>query len=199
MDLRPQFLIAACLALGLSGCYAPLQREHGYPADWPEPLALSKGFPEIDGTYANHGALSSNEGVLGEITLASLIPQRWTFGQPKEAVPNPPCTDCVVLRMRPGAGWGPLPKMRATLPGPEEAREFDVEVATEKDVLLYLLEGSGSGGGFFFSSSQTRVFLTVAADRSLIAKIHSEDAGLIVVVPYYSTKYTWARFERIGD
>ena len=199
MDLRPQFVIAACLALGLSGCYAPLAREHGYPGDWPEPLALSKGFPEIDGTYANHGTLSSSEGVLGEITLASLIPQRRTFGQPEGTVPNPPCADCVVLRMRAGTKWNPLPKMRATLPGVEDARQFDVEVATDEDVLLYLLEVSGSGGGFLSGSSQTRVFLTVAEDRSLIAKIHSEDAGLVVVVPYYSGKYAWARFERIGD
>jgi len=197
--LRPQLVIVACLALGLSGCYAPLQREHGYPTDWPDPLALSKGFPEIDGTYANHGALSSNEGVLGEITLTSLIPQRWTLGQPKEAVPNPPCTDCVVLRMRPGGRWDHLPTMRATLPGPEEAREFDVEVGTEKDVLLYLLESRSDSAAYILISSQTRVFLTVAADRSLIAKIHSEDGGLIVAVPYYSTKYIWARFERIGD
>jgi hypothetical protein len=62
-------------------------------ADWPEPVALSKGFSEIDGTYANRGTLSWNEGAPGEITLASLVPQRWTFGQPKAAVPSPPCTE----------------------------------------------------------------------------------------------------------
>jgi hypothetical protein len=93
MDLRPRLVVAACLALGLSGCYAPLQREDGYPADWPEPLVLSRGFPEIDGTYANRGTLLWNEGALGEIRLASLVPQRWTFGQPVEAVPNPSCME----------------------------------------------------------------------------------------------------------
>jgi hypothetical protein len=190
--------VATFLILGLGGCYQPLTRNHGYPADWPDPLALSEGFPEIDGTYANHGTLYSQDGVAGEITLTSLIPQRWTFGQPKNPVPNPPCIDCVVLRMRPGSKWNPYPKMRATLPGPQEARAFDVDAGTQRDALLYLLEQYG-GGGIPFSSAQTRVFLTVAADGSLIAKIHSEDAGLIVIVPYYSAKFAWARFERIGD
>ena len=60
--------------------------------------------------------------------------------------------------------------------------------------------GKGGGGsGVLAASSQVRIFLTVAADRSLIAKIHSEDAGLMVIVPYYSSRYAWARFERIGD
>ena len=200
MAVCRQLVIAASFAVGLSGCYQPLKREHGYPADWPEPLALSQGFPEIDGTYANHGTLLSPEGVLGEITLSSLIPQRWTFGQPKDPVSNPPCTDCVVLRVRAGTKkWNPYPTMRATLPGPQAAREFDVELGTQKDTLLYVLEQYGDGGGYFFAGGQTRVFLTVAADRSLIAKIHSEDAGLIIVLPYYSGKYAWARFERIGD
>lgn len=200
MDSRSQLVIAACLLLGLSGCYAPLEREHGYPADWPEPLPLSKGFPEIDGTYANRGTLFSTEGGPGEIALADLIPQRWTFGTPKGGMraPNPPCADCVVLRMQPGTKWNPLPKLRATLPDTDEAREFDVEVASDEGVLLYLLQSSSSGG-LLFGSSQTRVFLAVAADRSLIAKIHNEDAGLVVIVPYHSAKYAWARFERIGD
>lgn len=199
MTLRRALVVAACLAVGLCGCYSPLKRDHGFPVEWPEPLALSKGLAEINGTYANQGTVFSSESGFGQISLASLIPQRWTFGQPKGGAPNPPCGNCVVLRIRPGSKWNPLPTLRATIPGGEQAREFDVDIASDENVVLYLLTGSGSGGGVVGGTSQTRVFLTVAADRSLIAKIHGEDAGLIVIIPYYSAKYAWARFERIGD
>lgn len=201
MDPRRAFIIAACLAFGLAGCYAPLEREHGYPDEWPDPTALSKGFPEINGTYANNGTLFSTDAGFGGITLASLIPEQWTSGKPNGGVPvpNPPCMDCVVLRIRPGTKWSPYPKLQATIPAVEGAREFDVEVLSDESLLLYALKRSTTGGGFLIGGGQTNISLTVAGDRSLIAKIQSEDLALIVVVPYYSAKYAWARFERIGD
>ena len=191
-------IIAVCLAFGLAGCSAPLKPDHGYPAEWGEPVALSRGFPEIIGTYANQGTSYSTESGFGHITLTSLIPQGWPSGQPKGDVPNPPCTDCVVLQIRPGTKWNPLPGLRATIPGVERASEFDVDVASDERALLYLLTKSASEG-VLYGQSQTRVSLTIAADRSLIARIEKTDTGLIVVVPYTSARYVWARFGRIGQ
>ena len=201
MDMRTDSWIIVAALLSIAGCHqGPMQPDHGYPANWPALTALSQGYPELDGTYANQGLAFSEEGGTMPITLASLIPQPTPFGEPKKTVPSLDCGDCVSLRLLPSTSqWHPYPTLRATLPGSEGARVFDVETYRDVDALLYLLELSGDDFVIGLGHEQTRVFLTVAKDRSLIAKIYTESGGLVLIVPYHFADYTWARFERIGD
>jgi hypothetical protein len=205
MDSRRTFTLSVCLVLWLAGCVGPIEREHGYPRDWPDPLATSKGFAEINGAYANHGTLFSTDTGFEEITLASLIPDDLTFGNAKGGVPvpNPRCSDCVVLRIRPGSTWSPSPTLQATIPAADGARQFDVEIFSGEELLRYALLKPASAGRYTFGTGQgTRLALTVAADRSLIVRIGSGNdflTGEILVAPEYFAKYFWARFERLGD
>ena len=100
----------------------------------------------------------------------------------------------------PRSAWEPYASLRAFLATGGSMAGFQIETASDENVLLYVLKVSSSSlGSVGASGSQTRVFLTRGEDGSLIAQIHSEDYALVLVAPYYSSGYTWARFERIGD
>ena len=205
MHSRGLLIVSTCFAFGLAGCVAPIKREHGYPAEWPDPLEASKGVLEINGSYSNHGTLFSTDTGFEEVTLASLIPDDGTFRKLRDGVPvpNPACTECVVLRIRPGPKWSPMPTLEATVSLADEARRFEVEALTDEKLLKYSLVKPVSAGRYSFGGSQgTRVALTVAADGSLIARIGMGDELLfaeILASPEYFAKYFWARFERVGD
>ena len=191
-----------CMAfLPLACQYAPLTANHGYPAAWPELTALSKGSAEIDGTYANEGIATSAEGGFEPITLASLIPTNRPLAQQDIAPPGTPIReDSVRLVVSPARSqWG-LATLRAFIASGDSIQGYEIETGSDENVLLYVLEISSSSlGSVAASSSQVRVFLTTGEDGSLIAQLHSEDFAMALFVPYYSSEYVWARFERTGD
>jgi len=196
-------LLLLCMAAQLAGCqHAPLAPDHGYPAAWPRPIALAKGAAELGGTYANQGIATGADGSLGPITLASLIPKNKPLARHDFALPGKPVHEDSVklVVVPPKSAWEPYASLRAFVASGGSMAGFKIETASDENVLLYVLKVSGSSfGSVGASGSQTRVFLTRGEDGSLIAQIHSEDYALVLVAPYYSSGYTWARFERIGD
>ena len=193
--------LAALLLAGCATTQAPLEPEHGYPADWPRLLPLSEGFTELNGVYANEGVATVEGGKLVPIKLADLVP---SATRRKGARPEPEsgCEDCVALRVLPADGsFLSANRLRFTVPHDSGRRVFDVDAAGTANSALYPLVGSGQSAIVGMAVSSSEVRLTTADDGSLIAQIHSTGGVLLLmVIPITSQNdYVWARFERIGQ
>ena len=206
MYARPRFTIILVAALINAGCLMSVfTPEHGYPDDWPALTRLAPGCTELDGTYVNQGVAKAPDGTAVPITLASLIPQRRhiddlpdPFSPPQDAAQ----ADSVSLKMQSATSVFSPPYTRATISVAGKTDSYKVESVCKPEGLLYVLDSADVGSLLnigLFVGGQTRVFFTRGSDRSLIAMIHDESGGLIVVIPYYSATYTWARFQPGGD
>lgn len=197
----PSVLLAVTISCG--GCAhapAPLEPDHGYPADWPHLIALSEGLTELNGVYTNLGVATTVDGKLVPITLADLVPR--TMPQKKSsAEPDLDCEHCVAIRVLPPTGeilTGP--KLRFTLASDSDVRVFDAPALGSADATKYTLQSFVDNAIVGFAFNSTNVTLTCASDASLIAKIHNASGVLLLLlIPVSSEEIIWARFERIGD
>jgi hypothetical protein len=178
--------------------------DHGYPADWSPPIALSKGLTELNGLYVNQGVATTVDGKLVPIALADLVP-RTMLHKGANAEADPGCEDCIALRVLP-ANSDSLPtlRLRFTLPPgsdrPSSPHEFDVASSGNANATQYTLQSFVDNAIIGFGFNATDVTVTCATDGSLIARIHNTSGVLVfLVIPVGSENYTWARFERIGD
>jgi hypothetical protein len=206
-ETQPRGIRAAFATLLLAGCAAtpvPLQPEHGYPGDWPQPMALGEGLTELNGIYANQGVATTGDGQLAPIALADLIPK--TTPRKKAIVElDPDCEDCVALRVLPAeSALLSMRTLRFTLPPdpdrPGSPRTFDVASSGNTDATRYTQQGLVENAIVGFGYNTTDITLTCATDGSLVARIHDASGILLLlVIPVGSEEYTWARFERIGE
>jgi hypothetical protein len=198
----PPILIAATILCG--GCAltpAPLKTDHGYPADWPQLIALSKGLTELNGIYVNQGVATTGDGKLVPMALADLVPKTMPR-KGASAETDPGCEDCVALRVLPPKGeFLSAPKLRFTLPPSPDPRVFDVPVSGNAGATLYVLQNFGQSVNVGMGVTAPNVTLTCAKDGSLVAQIHSVNSLLLLMVIPIITEdeYIWARFERIGE
>jgi hypothetical protein len=201
----PPVMFAVTILCG--GCAltpAPLKTDHGYPADWTPPIALSKGLTELNGIYVNQGVATTVDGKLVPIALADLVP-RTTPRKHASADLDSGCEDCVALRVLPARSDSlSTLRLRFTLPPgsdrPSSPHEFDVASSGNANATQYTLQSFVDNAIIGFGFNATDVTVTCATDGSLIARIHNTSGVLVfLVIPVGSENYTWARFERIGD
>ena len=200
----PRFTIILIAASTNTGCLMSVfTPEHGYPDDWPALARLGPGCSELDGTYLNQGVAKAPDGAVVPIALASLIPkQQHIDGQPDPSGPPQDAAqaDSVSLKMQSATSAFSLPYTKATISVAGKTDSYRVESICKPEGLVYVLDSSTVGiPAVGLAGDQARVFLTRGQDGSLIAMIHDESGGLIVVIPYYSATYTWARFQPGGD
>jgi len=210
-----------CLAGLLAACQTPLDR--GYPVSWPALSVLSVDGAEINETYANEGTLTTSNGEQKPITLASLIPaQSGGAGPLKHMSALFAQTGNISLTMRKPSKesgvseepWGYTKNAYASM----RRLDFtsDAEHGTEtvtvdgdslertdtKDTgnaLHYSLENGSSTSGVVSDSYMRGIWLTKAADGSLIAVPEEADVMIVFpLIPIFSRSLTWARFPRIG-
>lgn len=201
MQRAPSVLFAVTILFG--GCAhapAPLKPDRGYPAEWPQLIALSEGLTELNGIYANKGVATTRDGKIVPIALADLVP-RMTPRKKGGAKPDLGCEDCVALRVLPPKGESLSgPKLRFTLPPGPEARVFDAPTIGNADATQYTLRFFADNAIVGFGFNATDITLTCASDASLVARIHNASGILLLLlIPAGSEEVTWARFERIGD
>jgi len=215
--------LAALLWLAglLSACQTPLDR--GYPVFWPELSVLSIDGAEINGTYANEGTLNTANGEQKPIALASLIPaQSGGAGPLKHVAALFAQTKSISLTVRNPSKesgvsekpWGYTKKAYASMRkleftsdaehGTETVKVdgYSLERTDKKDagyVLQYSLESTGGTLGVVAGGSVRGIWLTKAADGSLIAVLEEADAIVVFpLIPIFSRSLTWARFPRVG-
>jgi hypothetical protein len=193
--LRP-LAVASLLTLATACLMQPFKPEHGYPAGWPAFRTLSKGCPELNGTYRSTGtARLAGKDDLVPFELAELIP-RLTEAHHSKAVNGSQLPDgTVTLTMMPAKSSWSVPYTVASITAGGVTRSYEIESTCHPEGLLYLLDGYGGNFVVGFAGGQTRVFMTRGSDGSLIVMLHQESGGLVVVVPYYTSEYSWARFE----
>jgi len=193
-------LAVAILCGGCAHAPAPLKPDHGYPADWPQLIALSEGLTELSGIYANKGVATTGDGKIVPIALADLVP-RTTPRKKGSAEPDLGCEDCVALRVLPAKGEiRSGPKLRFTLPPGPDARVFDAPTVGNADATQYTLQFFADNAIVGFGFNSTDITLTCASDASLVARIHNaRGILLLLLIPVGSEEYSWARFERIGE
>jgi hypothetical protein len=195
-------LIAATILCG--GCAltpAPLKTDHGYPADWPQLIALSEGLTELNGIYVNQGVATTGDGKLVPIALADLVPRTMPH-KGANAETDPGCEDCVAIRvLQPKGEFLSAPKLRITLPLSADPRVFDVPLSGNADATLYVLQNFAQSAIVGVGVGATNVTLTCAKDGSLVAQVRNASGLLLLMVIPITTKdeYLWARFERIGE
>lgn len=220
--LSPIVRLAALfgLAAALSACQTPLDRD--YPASWPELSVLSIDGAEINGTYANEGTLTTANGEQKSITLAGLIPaQPGGVGALKHVSSRFAQTRGVSLTVRNPSKesgfaqkpWGMTKKAYASMReleftsdaehGMETMKVEGVSLErTDKNdagyVLHYALESAGGEFAGVVVGNVRGIWLTQAADGSLIAVLEQADLMTVLVVPMFSRSLAWARFPRIG-
>jgi hypothetical protein len=105
----------------------------------------------------------------------------------------------VTLTMMPAKSAWSGPYTLASITEGGVTRSYEVESICQPEGLLYVLDAYNVGRVVALAGGQTRVFMTRGTDDSLIVMLHRESGGLIVVVPYYTSEYSWARFEPARD
>jgi hypothetical protein len=215
------WLLLSVLAGLLSACQTPLDR--GYPVSWPELSVVSSDGTEINGTYANEGTLTTANGEQKPITLASLVPaQPGGSGPLKHASALFAHTEKISLTVRNPSKesgvsekpWGYTKKAYASMRkleftsdtehGAESVKvdAYSLDRTDKKDaghVLQYALESTGGSLGVVAGGSVRGIWLTKAADGSLIAVLEETDAYVVFpLIPIFSRSLAWARFPRVG-
>lgn len=183
-------LVLVCLTAGCAST-APLQKDEKYPAAWPDLSSLGADGRGLDGSYANEGSAAGDAGPA--ILLTSILPKTIKVGPSDAKV-----VSLKIVPGKPDAHGNSQARLQITLQG-------DVRFHYECD--CFCVNGNvayvqSSGGGAFAVAAafgQSNVTLSKAVDGSLIAKIFSDTAGIILIVPFYSSSHVWARFPRIGD
>lgn len=183
-----------CLSAGLgvvAGCVGlqtPLQPDQSYPADWPRTSTLGPECKRIAGTYANNGILAVAGGQKQGITLLSVL----NLSTPANNV-----TLNIFTRSmdRHGDSFSTL-EVTSDLAGNGRFELADCYCIKETLACPMLSRSSWSAPYLGFGGSQKNLYLSVAQDKSLIAKLQNYRIDMISLVPLFSNSEPWARFEK---
>ena len=172
------FLVAGCVPT-----YLPLRADDSYPGEWPSIVALGPACEGVDGVYVNEGRATANDGSVQPLLLTAAL-----------GIRDPAAR--VSLDFQPDvAMFGGQAELTVSVFDGDSTESLlpclcEAETLLCADVDEWALEPAGLGG------SQQNVYLSMATDGSLIARLQGYSAGMIVVAPVYQRSDAWARFER---
>ena len=182
----PALLAVAAAVQGCVPLHAPLQREHGYPDPWPEPASLGPECQAITGTYANTGVVTAPGGVTQPVLLSGVL-----------NLPGEATRVALAVRTRKvdqhGDTFATLEVVRDA--NQAERRSLDncfcirqTLACTQVTESYWSIPNLGAGG------RQTNVYLSIARDRSLIARLQDYRADVVLTMPVFAKNEPWARF-----
>jgi hypothetical protein len=174
-------ILAGCVAV-----HAPLRRDPSYPVDWPEPAALGPECEALAGSYSNAGVVGVAGGELHPVALAEILNVPGTARRISLAVRTRKVDrhgdTFATLDVDPEGGSA----QRGSLPDCFCIRQ--VLACTKVTESSWRIPNLGVGG------RQTNVYLSVAADGSLIARLQDYRIDVVFLLPLYGIKEPWARF-----
>lgn len=185
------------LALTLAGCACCTSMPE-YPVAMPVAKAAqmtSEGCPRLAARYADAGLVMTDTGtVVGHASLTILLLQ--SFGhKPPESVPadevaikGPPEQEVIEFESFNG------PSLIAALRKNPAAFLRQGYSCRDGAVLLATVEAGENDIMGYVTHSATTLWLTKAADGSLIAAQRKADTHMILIVPVWQTKYIWFQF-----
>ncbi len=186
-------MLAVMLLAGCAMTKPPLQRDQGYPAEWPDISSLGAECKGLDGTYANQGTVIDRKGIPRTILLTSILL--------KESPAEVTSISLKVVTKKGRPDQNTFAKLLISF-GEQNAKEGKLSDCFCIQHTLSCPNVASSYSGFPYLglvSYQQSVWLTKATDGSLVAKIWDCTTGVVVVVPFYKQSYVWARFTRIAD
>jgi hypothetical protein len=173
----------------VQGCvslHAPLQREHGYPDSRPEPASLGPECQAITRTYANTGVVTAPGGVTQPVLLSGILNVRG------EAT-------YVALAVR----TRKVDEHRDTFATLEFVRDANQAERRSLDncfcvrqtlACTQITESYWSIPNLGARGRQTNVYLSIARDRSLIARLQDYRADVVLAMPVFAMNEPWTRF-----
>ena len=179
-----------CLTAGCAST-APLQKDKNYPAAWPDISTLGSDGRGLEGSYANEGVAVG--GAEPTILLTSLFPEVTKVGPSSAKVVH-----LKVVPGKPDSHGNSQARLQITLQG-DVRYHYECDCTCVSGNVFYVQSSGGGAIGVIGAFGQANVTLTKAVDGSLIAKIFSDTAGIIILVPFYTSSVVWARFPRVGD
>ncbi len=193
---RPLLRHRICLlatASVIPGCVMPpmsLQSDQAYPSEWSRVSTLGRECRAIAGTYANEGVLAAAGGQKQAVTLMRAL----------ELKLNADHVTLDIQTRRPDRNGDTFATLgvASDLDGEPRRELSNCFCIRETLACPQVSQSSWSFPNVGIGASQTNVYLSVAEDGSLIAKLQNYHLDVILVVPVYGDVEPWARFERTG-
>jgi len=186
--LRQIFPLAAIPTIqGCVSLHAPLEPDQTYPADWPPVSTLGAECKAIAGTYANEGTLAVQGDGQQAITLMSILnlQQSSTFV-------------ALDVHTRKIDAKGDAFITLAIEPDAQAESRFELKncfCVRETLACPNIAQSSWSFPFVGLGGSQKNLYLSIADDASLIAKLQNYHVDLILAIPVFGDAEPWARFE----
>jgi hypothetical protein len=188
---RPWRQLGVVLIIACQGCVtlrAPLEADGDYLQRWGAILPLGPECKSIVGTYSNEGVGMGADGACAPLLLTSVFKLR------TEA-----CTASFAVRTRKlDQNGDAFVSLLIILDGdPRRMHEFESCFCVRETLVCAPLEESyWSFPNFGFGGKQENVYLAIANDSSLIARLQNYHADVILGLPIFRMKEPWARFGR---
>ncbi len=185
--LRP--VVFASSLLPLAGCvtlHAPLTRDSSYPADWPEVTSAGEECRGLNGTYLNSGEFAVADSKRSEALLTQIL--HLSTGAKRLSL--------AVHTTRLDRHGDATSSLVIVPDGDESARAelancFCIRqtlTCTQINERYWSLPFVGMGG------AQSNVYLSSAVDGSLVLRLQSYHADVVLGVPLFQKSEPWARF-----
>lgn len=187
-------MIALLNLLLLEACASvnpPLERESGYPSEWPDIVSLGEHCADLAGQYVNHGTAVNPEGATRPIALTDILLDESVSGMDSISLE-------AVTKGRPDPGKDSFARLRIGLDRQEPSeRELDNCFCIDRALFCPGLHATNiEGPGFGMIGGQQNVWLIKGNDGTLLVRIESHTTGIVLVVPVHSGSALWARFDK---
>lgn len=183
---RLTLFLAGSLLWGCSTILAPLTTDNDYPPGWGGLSALGAECKALEGLYSNEGQLVGSDFTIRSSSLASVL----NFQSEAKTI-------YLGLKTRKVEKDGLVYTTLVAIPDGKtaEQREFGGCYCIKQTLACKVSEGFEEKH-FGLRGTKNNLYLTLAKDRALIAKLQNYRFGVILGLPAGSRENPWARFLR---
>jgi hypothetical protein len=181
-------LLTASVFQGCVSVHAPLEADENFPSAWGVISTLGPECKSLEGTYLNEGATVTANGITQPLLLTSMLnihsDARTVSLNVHTRKIDQNGDAFVTLRVVPNENISSMHELEGC---------FCIKqtlACTQVSETYWSVPNFGLGG------SQKNVYISMADDRSLIAKLQNYHADVILVIPLFGIKEPWARFNR---
>lgn len=174
-------LLAGCVTL-----HAPLTRDDSYPADWPDVMTAGEECRGLNGTYANSGELAVADSGRSDALLTQIL----HLSRGAKVV-------SLAVRTQRLDNKGDAISTLLVVPDGDESSRTELTncfcirqtlSCTRINERYWSFPYIGAGG------AQSNVYMSGAADGSLVLRLQNYHADLVIGVPLFGKSEPWARF-----
>lgn len=183
------WLITASISQGCITVHAPLAEDKDYPRSWGNISALGPECKSLEGNYLNEGITTTANGVTQPLLLTSVLNLR-----------SDAQTVALSVRTRKLDQNGDAFITLSVTPDGNLADRHELAgcfcvkqtlACTQINEKYWSVPNLGLGG------SQRNVYFSMSHDHALIAKLQNYHADVILAIPLFGKKETWAKFSRV--